>query len=40
VQAGITPFFVLVGESNSNSIPDLAVANFNAETVTILLGMP
>jgi hypothetical protein len=37
---GITPFFVVVGDFNGDSVPDLAVANFNGQTVTILLGIP
>jgi len=38
VAAGSTPFFVAAGDFNGGGRADLAVANFVAGTITILLG--
>jgi len=38
VSAGITPYSVAAGDFNGDGIPDLAVANGSAYTVTILMG--
>jgi hypothetical protein len=38
IPAGPTPFFVVVGDFNGDGRADLAVANFVAGTITILLG--
>lgn len=38
VNAGTTPYSVAAGDFNGDGIPDLAIANGAADTVTILLG--
>ncbi len=38
VTAGATPYSVATGDFNGDGVPDLAVANGGADTVTILLG--
>jgi hypothetical protein len=35
---GTYPIFIAVGDFNGDGIPDLAVANANSDTVTVLLG--
>ena len=38
VSSGAAPIFLAVADFNGDSIPDLAVANYSAGTVTVLLG--
>ena len=36
--SGISPYWVAVGDFNADGAPDLAVANFDSDTVSVLLG--
>ena len=40
VGVGVAPFSVAVGDFNGDSDPDLAVANFNSDNVSVLLSNP
>ena len=35
---GTTPFSVAIGDLNADGTPDLATANYNADSVSVLLG--